>query len=88
MLSASAMKSSRRNLASCLMHSNTARRLTVEQHLASIESAQFYAGLEQIRDVIAFPKTVSAASLMDNSPSNVSPEQLDDLALSIKNIKK
>jgi len=41
-------------------------------------------GLEQIRDVIAFPKTVSAASLMDNSPSNVSLEQLKDLALKVE----
>ena len=40
-------------------------------------------GLDAIRDVIAFPKTISAASLMDECPSNVSQQQLDDLALSI-----
>lgn len=45
-------------------------------------------GLDAIRDVIAFPKTISAASLMDESPSNVSQQQLDDLALSIKSIVK
>ncbi len=33
------------------------------------------AGTENIRDVIAFPKTTSATSLMDESPSNVSKEQ-------------
>lgn len=40
-------------------------------------------GLDAIRDVIAFPKTISATSLMDESPGNVSQQQLDDLALSI-----
>jgi aspartyl-tRNA synthetase len=41
------------------------------------------AGSNQIRDVIAFPKTTSAFSLMDNSPSPVSEEQLDELHLSV-----
>ena len=41
-------------------------------------------GSNQIRDVIAFPKTTSAMSLMDNSPSQVDGEQLDDLGLKIK----
>jgi len=42
------------------------------------------AGSNQIRDVIAFPKTHSATSLMDNSPSNVDKAQLDELGLDIK----
>jgi aspartyl-tRNA synthetase len=42
------------------------------------------AGSNQIRDVIAFPKTTSATSLMDNSPSPVDKEQLDELGLDIK----
>ena len=42
------------------------------------------AGSNQIRDVIAFPKTTSAMSLMDNCPSNVDKDQLDDLGLKIK----
>jgi len=42
------------------------------------------AGSNQIRDVIAFPKTTSATSLMDNSPSNVDKSQLDELGLDIK----
>ena len=41
-------------------------------------------GSNQIRDVIAFPKTTSAMSLMDNSPSKVDNKQLDDLGLKIK----
>ena len=46
------------------------------------------AGTENIRDVIAFPKTTSATSLMDRSPSNVSKEQLDELGIQIKKYKK
>lgn len=37
---------------------------------------------DNIRDVIAFPKTQRAADLMMNSPSPVSPDQLDELKLS------
>jgi aspartyl-tRNA synthetase len=44
-------------------------------------------GSKQIRDVIAFPKTTSAMSLMDNSPSNVDNNQLDELGLSLKHNK-
>ena len=40
-------------------------------------------GSNQIRDVIAFPKTTSALSLMDQSPSSVSETQLKELHLSI-----
>lgn len=42
------------------------------------------AGTHQIRDVIAFPKTTRALSLMDGSPSEVSKEQLDDLGIRLK----
>ena len=42
------------------------------------------AGTENIRDVIAFPKTTSATSLMDDSPSDVDSHQLRDLGLEIK----
>ena len=42
------------------------------------------AGTENIRDVIAFPKTTSATSLMDDSPSDVDNHQLRDLGLEIK----
>ena len=46
------------------------------------------AGTENIRDVIAFPKTTSATSLMDESPNNVSTNQLDELGIQIKESKK
>ena len=38
---------------------------------------------ESIRDVIAFPKTASALSLMDDCPSEVSPNQLRELKIKI-----
>lgn len=40
-------------------------------------------GLKSIRDVIAFPKTISASSLMDETPNIVSQKQLDELGISI-----
>jgi aspartyl-tRNA synthetase len=42
------------------------------------------AGAPNIREVIAFPKTTSALSLMDNAPSPVTPEQLAELGLQLK----
>ena len=41
------------------------------------------AGEENIREVIAFPKTQSAIDLMLDSPSSVSPEQLQELRLKL-----
>ncbi len=43
-----------------------------------------FAGENSIRDVIAFPKTASAVSLMDDCPSEVSEDQLKELHIKIR----
>lgn len=42
-------------------------------------------GTENIRDVIAFPKTTSGLSLMDGAPSYVEPSQLNELGIMLIN---
>jgi aspartyl-tRNA synthetase len=42
------------------------------------------AGRTNLRDTIAFPKTASASDLLMEAPSEVSPNQLQDLHLSLK----
>lgn len=44
-------------------------------------------GSKSIRDVIAFPKTSSGLSLMDDAPSPVDPKQLEELHIRIVNDK-
>ena len=46
--------------------------------------AMIFAGESSIREVIAFPKTASAVSLMDDSPSTVPEEALKDLHIKIR----
>jgi aspartyl-tRNA synthetase len=46
--------------------------------------AMIFAGEHSIRDVIAFPKTASAVSLMDDSPSIVEENQLKELHLKVR----
>ena len=44
-------------------------------------------GSDNIKDVIAFPKTQSASCLMTESPSSVTKEQLDELKIQAVNIE-
>lgn len=46
--------------------------------------AMIFAGESSIREVIAFPKTASAVSLMDDAPSTVSEDQLKELHIKVR----
>jgi aspartyl-tRNA synthetase len=41
------------------------------------------AGTDNMRDVIAFPKTASASDLMIDAPGDVDPKQLEELRLKV-----
>jgi aspartyl-tRNA synthetase len=47
-----------------------------------------FGGADSIRDFIAFPKNNSGKDVMIDSPSTISQEQLDELALAVKQTKK
>ncbi|MFQ5905378.1 MAG: aspartate--tRNA ligase [bacterium] len=46
------------------------------------------AGKESIRDVIAFPKTLTGSALLEDAPSEVDPEQLEELNIEVKTDRK
>ena len=52
--------------------------------MVDLRLVMLLAGTENIRDVIAFPKTTSAMSLMDESPNRVNRKQLEELGINLK----
>ena len=46
------------------------------------------AGVDSIRDVIAFPKTQAASCPLTSAPANVSPKQLRELGIKLNKPKK
>jgi aspartyl-tRNA synthetase len=46
--------------------------------------AAVFAGQDSIRDFIAFPKNNAGRDVMIDSPSVISPKQLDELAIAVK----
>ena len=41
------------------------------------------AGVDSLRDVIAFPKTTAARALFEDAPTVISQQELDELALKV-----
>ncbi|MEF2743802.1 MAG: amino acid--tRNA ligase-related protein, partial [Agathobaculum butyriciproducens] len=50
--------------------------------------ASMFAGLDSIRDVIAFPKVQNASDLMMNCPDIVDDKQLDDLSIAVTRVEE
>ncbi|WP_315897528.1 amino acid--tRNA ligase-related protein, partial [Vibrio kanaloae] len=50
--------------------------------------AMLLCGTENIRDVIAFPKTTAAACLLTDAPSLANPASLEELAIAVNLAKK
>ena len=43
-----------------------------------------FAGTDNIKDVIAFPKTAKATCLMSDAPNQINKEQLSELGIKLK----
>ena len=77
-------RSSRRASGSCSTRSATARRRTPGSRSASTGSSRSSCGEENIREVIAFPKTQSGADPLTGAPSPIDPLQLRELGLTMR----
>ena len=76
-----APKRRRSGSASCSTRSVSAPRRTPGSPSASTGSSAILAGEENIREVIAFPKTQSGVDPLTNAPTPVDDRQLQDLGL-------
>jgi len=64
-------------------HESTATHILGEIALGYDRLVMILAGADNLREVIAFPKTTSGASLMDGCPTEVDERQLNELGLSL-----
>ena len=59
-------------------------RLSAAQHPTATAITMLMTGSESIRDVIAFPKTQTAACTMTNAPSPVDNKQLREVGVQVR----
>ena len=82
--SASTPRRRRRASGSCSTRSATARRRTPGSRSASTGWSRILAGEDNIREVIAFPKTQSGADPLTGAPTPVDDQQLRELGLQVR----
>ena len=81
--SASARRRRRPSSGSCSTPSATARRPHAGFAFGIDRLVALLVGEENIREVIAFPKTQSGADPLTNAPTEIEPRYLDELGLRV-----